>query len=161
MPVNITLVNQTSRRIPKSWLLTHLQKAAKLSKVTRGQWVMTIVGDREMKNLHYRSMNLKTTTDVLTFDLRDSERDELDLDTVICADEAKRQADERGHALRLEILLYAIHSLLHLRGYDDLTPKEYKKMHAREDEILVKLGIGKVFEGKMRKTNRQMQNKKK
>jgi len=164
MTMKIQIINQTSRRIPARWLLPLLRKAARLSGVKDGQWVITLVADRAMKALHKRSMNLSSTTDVLTFDLRDSERDAFDLDTVICADEAQRRADELNHSLREEILLYAIHSLLHLCGYDDLTPREYQKMHAREDEILVKLGVGRVFletgaAKKTRKTKRQTRNK--
>lgn len=148
MSLSVHIINQTTRRIPKKWLLPLLERSARLSKVTNGQWVITLVHDKEMKALHKRSMNLNTTTDVLTFDLRDSEHDPFDLDTVICVDEAARRADELGHTVRQEILLYAIHSLLHLCGYDDLTEKEYKKMHEREDEILEKLGIGAVFTGR-------------
>lgn len=149
MPLEIQIVNQTSRRIPASWLLPLLEKAARMSKVTKGQWVITFVHDKEMKALHKQSMNLNTTTDVLTFDLRDSARAVFDLDTVICVDEAARQAQERGHRLRDELLLYSVHSLLHLCGYDDLTPKEYARMHAREDVILEKLGVGAIFCGKL------------
>jgi probable rRNA maturation factor len=90
-------------------------------------------------------MNLPGATDVMTFDLRDSPRDPLEGDIVISRDVAEREAKRRGHDTRLEILLYALHGLLHLRGYDDHRSADYRKMHTREDELLRAAGLGAVF----------------
>jgi probable rRNA maturation factor len=91
-------------------------------------------------------MNLGDTTDVLTFDLSDgSGAGDLELDTVLCADEAARRAKELAHPLKVELLLYAVHSLLHVRGYDDIRPADAARMHRREDEILLRLGVGAVY----------------
>jgi hypothetical protein len=50
------------------------------------------------------------------------------------------------HSLRNELLLYAIHSLLHVQGYDDVKAQDAAEMHRREDEILLRLGVGAVYE---------------
>jgi probable rRNA maturation factor len=127
------------------------QTAARLG-VARGSWVVTLVGDGAMADLHARTMNLPTTTDVLTFDLSDGSVTNhkragfvLDLDTILCVDEARRQAAARGHTLAAEVLLYAIHSLLHVCGYDDQTADEARRMHRREDALLNELGVGPVY----------------
>ena len=113
---------------------------------TGGNWSITLVDDRAMGELHARTMGDARTTDVLTFDLRgDDDATGLDLDTVICVAEARRQAAARGHAVHDEVLLYAVHSLLHVSGYDDLTPRQARAMHAREDELLTRLGVGAVY----------------
>lgn len=44
-----------------------------------------------------------------------------------------------------ELSLYVAHGTLHLAGYDDRTPREFARMHRREDELLDELGIGRVF----------------
>jgi probable rRNA maturation factor len=100
-----------------------------------------------MAALHKKTMNLPSTTDVLTFDLRTntSAHSVIDLDTVISADVAAREARLRRHPITREILLYSIHSLLHVTGHDDLTPAEAARMHAREDQIFRSLGLPPVY----------------
>ncbi len=43
------------------------------------------------------------------------------------------------------MLLYAVHGLLHLCGYDDRTPAGFRRMHRKEDDLLARLGVGPVF----------------
>lgn len=138
-----------------------IRSAAKMLGVSGGDWTISFVDDEAMMELHQRSMGLATTTDVLTFDLSDAaevpaERSTIELDTVICIDEAARRAAELGHPLLHEVLLYGVHSLLHVLGHDDTTPAKSKAMHRREDEILTALGIGPVFhKPRLRRAARQ------
>jgi probable rRNA maturation factor len=143
MSVLLSITNQSRRSVDAAWLKRQLNRALKLLKIDSGEWTITIVGDRAMAALHKKTMNLAGTTDVLTFDLSDG--DQLELDSVLCADEAARRAKELGHPLKVELLLYAIHSLLHVRGYDDIRAADAALMHRREDEILLGLGVGAVF----------------
>ena len=132
------------------WIGARLREVLTLLGVTRCEWTITIVDDAAMAALHARTMNLPTTTDVLTFDMRDEragtrEGAAVELDTVVCLDEAARRAAEMGHGVREEPLLYALHSLLHVQGYDDVTPAKFRRMHQREDELLRALGIGALY----------------
>jgi hypothetical protein len=43
------------------------------------------------------------------------------------------------------LLLYGLHGMLHLCGFDDRTERAFRAMHAKEDEILTRLGVGPVF----------------
>jgi probable rRNA maturation factor len=45
-------------------------------------------------------------------------------------------------------MLYLVHGLLHLMGYDDRTPDEARHMHAREDALLDQFGFGCVYAGR-------------
>ena len=145
--------NHTHPTADVAWLRVHLKKLLTLLKIRSGEWTLSLVDDEEMIDLHQRSLNLATTTDVLTFDLatdtplRKSHKlpSAIELDTVICLDEAARQAATRHHLIREELLLYALHSLLHVRGYDDRTPEQARRMHRREDTLLVRLGVGPVY----------------
>ena len=65
---------------------------------------------------------------------------------VICVPEARRRAKEQRSSARNELLLYAIHGMLHLCGFDDRTEAAFQKMHRMEDDILIRLGLGPVFE---------------
>jgi|SRR5271170_4177717 len=135
-------------RFSVNWFKTRLTRAAKLSGINRGEWSIWLIGDRDMAPLHNRTMKNPHTTDVLTFDFRDAPADPLELQTLVCVDEAARQSTARKNGLRHELLLYMVHSLLHVSGYDDRTKNEANKMHAREDEILTKIGAGSVYAAK-------------
>ena len=84
--------------------------------------------------------------DVLTFPLEtDSGGHTISGEIVVCVPEARRRARERGIPLEREVLLYALHGMLHLIGYDDRTDAGFAKMHRIEDDILTALGVGPVF----------------
>ena len=55
---------------------------------------------------------------------------------VISAEYALRTADEYGWKAHDELLLYLVHGILHLCGYDDLTRKEQRVMRTREAQVL-------------------------
>lgn len=117
---------------------------------TAGEVRIRIVDDAVMAREHVRSMGVEGTTDVITFDLSESDPSEdrlLDVDLLLCLDEARRRAQERGHAVRRELLLYALHGVLHCTGYDDTDEASYARMHAREDEVLRAIGVGATFGG--------------
>lgn len=116
----------------------------------RGQLSVAVVGLRAMRTLNQRYAHHTGPTDVLSFDLGcDARRGWLEAEIILCADVARRNARLRGGTLtaaREELALYLTHGLLHLAGWDDHTPRDFARMHAREDELLRKLGIGPVFE---------------
>jgi rRNA maturation RNase YbeY len=111
-----------------------------------------------MRMLHARHMNLDSTTDVLTF-AQNAPGEPIDVDVAICVDEAARRgqgapegsasgtAHVAAHGTRGEILLYALHGLLHAAGHDDRDAESYARMHAEEDRILDAAGFGRLFEG--------------
>lgn len=131
-------------------LLSEIRKAAIATltsqRYARGRLHITIIGDAEMKRQHRRWMNDGTTTDVLTFDLRDEPVGRrVDGEILVCLPEARRAAREHDGDWRAELLLYVVHGCLHLCGHDDHSAADHKRMHAAEDRILAKLGWGAVF----------------
>ncbi len=112
----------------------------------RGQLHIEIVGDAEMRRHHQRWMNDPTTTDVLTFDLRDSPTARsVDGQLIVCRSVARRAARQRLTDWRTELALYVVHGCLHLCGYTDTDEASAAAMHRREDELLGEFGIGPVF----------------
>ncbi len=146
-------------RLRSSWraeaLLSRVARhVAAAQGFTRGQLSVVVVGERAMSTLHARYGDDPVPTDVLAFDLgTDRRHGLLDGEIVICAAVARRRCRAQlgpgaPHLLRharAELALYLTHGLLHLAGYDDHAPRAYRRMHAREDELLIELGLGPVF----------------
>lgn len=77
-----------------------------------------------------------------TFDCFDPESGELALgDIVISQDKVREQAREYGHSLKRELAFLIAHSMLHLCGYDHMTPKEAHIMEEKQERALNALGI--------------------
>jgi probable rRNA maturation factor len=99
-----------------------------------------------MAELHEQFLHITGPTDVLTFPL---ETDSLGRVTagevVVCVPEARRRARVEGVPVERELLLYALHGMLHLAGFDDRTAPDFATMHRTEDDILTQLGVGPVF----------------
>src|SRR5207302_71994 len=117
-------------------------KARKAMRSRLAELSISLAGEREMARLHERYMGISGATDVLTFELEHGGREG---EIVICVPVAKQAARERGVRVRDELLLYAIHGMLHLSGWDDRSAAGFKAMHRKEDQILRKLGVGAVF----------------
>lgn len=129
-----------------AFLRRQIPAAARLIKTPLREFSVALVDDREMKRVHAEFLDDPTTTDVVTFALEEDATGKVTSgEVVICVPQAMRCAHERGHSTRNELLLYAIHGMLHLSGYDDTSKREFDRMHAREDEILSGLGLGRVF----------------
>ena len=61
---------------------------------------------------------------------------------VISLERCAAQAEEFGHPLQRELAYLAVHSVLHLLGYDHMDEGPMKaQMRAREEAILETLGI--------------------
>ena len=129
-----------------AFIRRQLKLAYRLLRPPLTELSIALVGDRLMSDLHSRFMSIATPTDVLTFPLEiDAEGNALSGEIVICVPEARRRAPEHGNSLSHELLLYALHGMLHLSGYDDRTARDYNLMHRTEDDLLSRLGIGPVF----------------
>ena len=150
-PICIQLLLHTHEPDPPltGWIEPLMLRAVQLTGLKEAQITLVVVEDPQMADLHVQYTGVAGTTDVLTFDLRDQpnlgDEDDVEGDIVICIDEAARQADARKHPLRHELLLYAIHGLMHLVGEDDHDDEGYQRMHQREDELLEQLGVGRLF----------------
>jgi probable rRNA maturation factor len=141
----ISIVSRMGKQF-ESYVRSNLHKAHPLLRTSLRELSVALVGDAEMSALHERFLGIAGPTDVLTFPL---EQDESGCDiageVVVCVPEARRQAKLNGNSARQELLLYALHGMLHLSGFGDRTPLEFRKMHRKEDEILRQLGVGPVF----------------
>ncbi len=100
-----------------------------------GEVGIVFVSDRKIAELHARYMNVAGPTDVITF-----QHGEI----AISADTAAVAASRLGSSIESEQILYAVHGLLHLNGYDDLAARPRDRMHRRQEQILARLGVASV-----------------
>jgi probable rRNA maturation factor len=92
-----------------------------------------ITDDAEIRGLNRRFHASDRPTDVLSFP---AEGDDYLGDMVISYERARAQARAAGWRIADELDLLTVHGLLHLLGYDDLTPRARHEMWARQREIL-------------------------
>ena len=62
-------------------------------------------------------------------------------DIMISVDKVFAQAEEYGHSITREFCFLVAHSMLHLLGYDHMTPEEAAVMEAKQARALDELGI--------------------
>ena len=118
-------------------LSSHKRNGCKLS--------IALVDDACMSELHQRYLDIPTSTDVLTFDLGEGSDDMVEGEIVVCVDTAIREAAVRNLPLSTETLLYIVHGVLHLLGYDDHDETAAERMHRVEDDVLTQLGVGPAY----------------
>lgn len=112
--------------------------------------------DEEIHELNRLHRGVDRPTDVLSFPLFDYDEngdiieDDLDFnpngemilgDIVISLETASRQAQEYGHSFEREIGFLTVHSMLHLFGYDHMTPEDEEEMFGYQREILERMGL--------------------
>ncbi|SBV95792.1 putative rRNA maturation factor [uncultured Eubacteriales bacterium] len=114
--------------------------------------------DAGIREINADQRSVDAPTDVLSFPMFEfvpgepprGETAELDPDTgllplgdmVLSVERAEAQGAEYGHGARRELAYLAVHSVLHLLGYDHMDDGPQKaQMRAREEEILNALGI--------------------
>lgn len=138
IPKNIIIKNTTKRHLPLTYgvLKRCARNTLRLSGKKRGGLSLGIsfFNDSRIKKLNQKYLKTNTPTDVIAFSYS---KDNADI--AISLDTAKRNAVIYNSPLKKEILLYIIHGILHLSGYDDTTPLKKKRMFKKQDEILKKL----------------------
>lgn len=102
-----------------------------------------VVDDAQMQRINREQLDHDYPTDVITFPLSDAPV--LLADIVVSADTARREAAARGHSAYHELVLYAVHGVMHLLGYDDHSPADRRRMRRAERAALAALGVPAVF----------------
>ena len=68
-------------------------------------------------------------------------------DIVISAERCEAQALAFGHSLQREFAFLVVHSVLHLIGYDHVTPGQAQVMEREQEQALEAIGLGRGEEG--------------
>ncbi len=93
-------------------------------------------------NVEYVTAGNFDNVEEYTFDFFEPDTGELILgDIIISVEKAIAQAAEYGHSLKREFAFLIAHSMLHLCGYDHMSPEEEKIMISKQEAVLNILGI--------------------
>lgn len=96
---------------------------------------IVLVDDAGIRELNRRFLGRRGVTDVLAFPYREGD-DCVTGEILVNTEQALREARDRPHDATDELLLYVVHGLLHLLGYDDHDPQDARRMREREQEVL-------------------------
>lgn len=143
MAVTIEIQNQQKRLVLSPPALTQkIQIILKSEGIQQGHLVVVFGTDRFVQGLNRRFLAEDGPTDVLAFDMSEGNprrrRKIIDGEIAISVTTAFRQAKVYHATPAEEVLLYVIHGILHLLGYDDQTAAASKIMRAKEREWLAK-----------------------
>jgi probable rRNA maturation factor len=120
-----TVIAPLFRRILTAWLIGELH-------ISRVELWLHLVTSREITKLNETFLRHAGTTDVIAFNysepqhFRKQARRELNGEIFICVEEAVGQARRFRATWQAELLRYAIHGILHLLGYDDVSAAVFR-----------------------------------
>ena len=111
---------------------------------------VSLVDDETIHQINRDYRNVDRVTDVISFAFNDDKdpNDQINSlevqkmlgEILICLPQAKRQAAEIGNSLERELSFLFTHGLLHLLGYDHMTPEDEAIMFPLQEKILSLVG---------------------
>lgn len=98
---------------------------------------LNFISSSEIIDINKKYLSHDYSTDIITFNYSDSQKI-IDGEIFISTDDAKQNANKFKVSFIEEIGRLILHGILHLIGYDDLTPDDRKKMKNIENRLLKK-----------------------
>jgi probable rRNA maturation factor len=139
---------------PPDLMAVGLQEVADAAVAEAGVGAATLavrlIGDAVSGALHAAHFADPEPTDVMSFPDGGSDPEDgrlrlgdLAVNVALAAREGgkRRPGVPAARATAEECTLYIVHGLLHLLGYDDISPAKRKKMWARQRALLARIGI--------------------
>lgn len=128
-----------NQRIPNARTLARFLGEAQSAMKLRGQVNVLLTTDTAIRRLNRQFRGKNKATDVLSFPAGESGPLKVAGDLAISIPIARRQADERGHSLAVEIKVLTLHGLLHLAGFDH--ERDSGQMARREQRLRAQLRL--------------------
>ena len=132
--MELTIKNlQKKVPIPRAKIIRAVKLTVKKVRLPVKGLSINFVGYARMCRLNRKYLKHDGVTDILTFNLGTS------ADIIICPTVAATNACRFKTSISHELVLYVIHGLLHLAGFNDHTPAQIKSMRAQEQRLMVLL----------------------
>ncbi len=140
--------NQSQHPVDSAQLQSQIAQVLENLDETECELSLLLTDDAEIRKLNKTYRNLDKATDVLSFPQDDEATNEsgeaLLGDVVISVETAARQAEEHHLSFNEELILLAIHGILHLLGYDhERSPQEARTMQEKTQTIFETLFPGR------------------
>ncbi len=135
-PTVLISSSQQAVRVPRKRITELVAFVAAAEGAPLAEMDIAVVTSRHIAQLNRRYLNRTGATDVLSFDLSDPGERAVRAQIVVCGDEAAAQAGLHKCGVQRELMLYVVHGLLHLMGYNDKTKSAAAAMYARQEELL-------------------------
>jgi probable rRNA maturation factor len=126
---------QKDLRLPLAQIRRVIQKVLQTETADCREIYVYFVSEREIAALHGKFFNDPTPTDCISFPI---DRETLG-EIFVCPRTAFRYAAKYKKDPVQETILYVIHGILHLLGYDDLDPKKRRVMRKMEKKCMAYL----------------------
>jgi probable rRNA maturation factor len=97
-----------------------------------GQLSIVLVDDATIGELNAKYHNVRGPTDVLSFDYGEGQGE-----LILAVQRAVIHAKRFRTTPARELILYLVHGILHLHGFDDLTAAKRRRMRAAERRVMV------------------------
>jgi len=92
--------------------------------------------DATICKLNHQYFKRDIETDVIAFPLED---DKYFGEVIISVERAVKVCEKYGNNWEDEFTIYLIHGILHILGYDDMTPAKKRVMFKKQNEIFKKI----------------------
>lgn len=102
---------------------------------------LAFLDNAHIHRLNKQFLNHDEPTDVLTFPNSPPSAKKLEGEIAIGMEIAREYAADRGHEVKLELILYVVHGCLHLCGYTDSDGASAAEMREKERKYLAQLGL--------------------
>ena len=135
-PLELILRNRQRTRAVNSRYLRRMARQCLESfpELTRIELGIHLVDNAKITRLNRHYLHHAGATDVITFDHRETEAvDHLYGEVFLCVDEAVANARRYRTSWQQELTRYLVHGVLHLRGFNDATPAQQRRMKRAED----------------------------
>ncbi len=140
--MKLRIINlQNKIPIPKKKIQNKTKQILKLQHKKATNLSIVFVNDNLIKKLNQEFLHKSRPTDVMAFDLKESKFPQriINGEIVISTETAMRNAKIYDTGRFQEILLYIIHGILHLCGFNDKTKTQIQRMRQREQYILKRI----------------------
>lgn len=140
-PMNIEIANlQQTLKIDTVRLRKAIELIAAEAGYRKGEVSIAVVTDDEIHRLNREHLEHDYATDVLSF-VFEREEPHLEGEIIVSADMAASTAAELQWPAEDELLLYVVHGMLHLVGYDDKQPAARQRMREAERHVMLQFGL--------------------
>jgi len=111
-------------------------------KIISGRINVVLVNSDTIQQYNRDFLQHDYPTDTISFPIDDRQSEgHLEGEVLVCTEVAKERSEEFGWTAEEESLLYVVHGMLHLIGFEDALPEQQEVMQEKERYYLAAIGI--------------------